>query len=155
MIGWMLAIGCLGNQHIRKVSNLPKSWNPSMVLDLLESPHAYVRLQTLQEIRRQNWLPEDDVKTILAPILLELVSSDVEICPIRGQASYILGLWNVDNASLSINTALSECDDESRYWMVQGLIQFSNDPYATGIINDLRTDGDLFIRSEAIRWSQP
>lgn len=154
MIGWMLAIGCFGNQHIRKISNLSKRWEPSTVIDLLESPHTYIRLQTLQEIRRNNWLPEDDSKAILAPVLLELVSSNDEVCPIRGQASYILGRWNVENASLSINTALSECDDESRYWMVQGLMLFSNDPYATGIINTLRTDGDIFIRNEAIRWSQ-
>jgi hypothetical protein len=155
MMVWMLAMGCFGNQHIRKVSNLSKNWNPSVVFDLLESPHAYVRLHTLQEIRRHNWIPEDETQIHLAPVLVDLISSNDEACPIRGQASYVAGRWNLKDVSLSIQNAMSECDDESRYWMTLGLMHFSDDPYAKGIIHDLRTDGDIFIRNEAIRWSQP
>ncbi len=70
MMVWMLAMGCFGNQHIRKASNLSKNWNPSVVFDLLESPHAYVRLHTLQEIRRHNWIPEDETQIHLAPVLV-------------------------------------------------------------------------------------
>ena len=91
-----------------------------------KSTHLY-RLETLQEI--------DKTTGFLKMIQSHPCTSTLELVPMMRfvnteQASYILGRWNV-NASLSINTALSECDDESDIGWA-GLMLFSNDPYATG-----------------------
>jgi hypothetical protein len=155
MIWWWIFAGCFGGRHIRKVSNLSKHWTPEKVVDLLESPHSYVRLNTLEEIRRHQWEPNDEAKVIITPVLMTLLATDTEPCVIRGQTGYLLGRWQISDAALSIQTAINECDGESRYWMLRGLEHLTDSPYAKGIIQDLKTDSDLFIRTEAIRWSQP
>ncbi len=154
VVGVLLCIhtGCLSNRHIRQASSIstPDAQN---LPRLLSSPHRYVRLTTLQQL---NSIPTS--KLILPPkehqqALLDLLDDEGEWCPIRAQAALTIGKLHIPNGTTGILEALNSCDDESRYWMLQGLKYLAKtDPIALGAVQSLSNDPDIFIRTDALRW---
>ncbi len=146
-----LQTGCVSNRHIRQASSVstPDAKN---LPTLLNSPHRYVRLATLQQI---NSIPILEMR--MPPkehqqALLDILDDDGEWCPIRAQAALAVGKLHIQDGTTGILEALNACDDESRYWMLQGLKYLATDPIAMGAIQSLSGDPDIFIRNDAQQW---
>ena len=148
----MSLLGCLGSQHVTSIGQFTQSNNPKDLPTLLESPYAYVRLHTVEQVQQQNWSPNSKDDPIVL-LMMEILRDPKELCATRGQSAYTLGQWQIYDSARDIVDALNTCDDESRYWMVLGLENLAEgNPIASGALSELQYDADIFIRTEVQQW---
>ena len=148
----MSLFGCMGSHHVTSIAQFTHSKNPKDIPILLESPYAYVRLHTVEQIQLQNWSPSSTDDPIVF-LMQDILRDPKELCATRGQSAFTLGQWQIHDSARDIVDALKTCDDESRYWMVLGLEALAEgNPIARGALSNLQYDADIFIRTEVQQW---
>lgn len=144
-------ISC-GGYHIRSLQKMEKSSSYKDLSEiLLDSPHSYVRLASIESLQKSltHW-QEDD---IVVQNLQKSISSTTEKCYIKAQVAYTLGQIHYEPAVEHIIQALHACDDESRYWMVISLLELASiSEVAKGELYSLSHDSDIFISNSVQSW---
>ena len=149
MIFFMASCTAVVGLNLETVQNATRNKDLDMLITHLEKGEfSYIRERAAEGLRQ---VPFDKAQSNAVPVLRQCVGNSAEKGFVRAQCAVTLGKWGVDEATGDIITALTQVDEESRYWLAVALRGLST-PEAKAQLQELSNDPDVYLSTSVRQW---